>query len=601
MTPNPDTSRARILGCFDPDGASLQQLARWSDNRVATTLCEQEAFQLWGWGSLAGRVHALRSSSLCGLLCGDLYRNPGGQADPPGSGVSNLVAAYNRDGPACVLRLVGQFSTFLWDCNRRELILFRDDSGARSIYFKQLSSGAFAFSDDLDLLVASPLVEKRLARGSLHELLRFLDVSAPNTIYEGVHATEPGVLLRVRDGRIHCEHGLHPPESAPPKSLTIAADGLERRLADAVSARISPDDNTVVFLSGGVDSSLICALAAAEADVKVEALTVGFAERELDESDVARRVARHLGVRHRVLSFPMTTYREAFERLTARVSYPSADPAGVPTLLAFEAAREHGTCALDGTGADTLLGVMPARHQRVAVQFGTLLPRPIRRFSARALKAVPKLRDYAPLVDFDDPEETLIRWRGWQRKELELLCNEEVSLAHTKFYRLFSQFPRDAHLPRYSTLIGNLPDDRIHQASAITGVEVRFPYFDPGVIDWVSCLDLDLRYHPAEPKRVLKAVLDRYVPRSMWDTPKHGFDFPFVSLMLADDCALVRQYLDPAVTSRWGLFDQNELDATANSFIRGNRRSAFADQSPAFRIWVLVVLFAWLENHYRHL
>lgn len=601
MTRGPDIPRASILGCFDPDGACLQRLTGWAQEMGRATLCGEVDFRIWGWGSLEGRIHGLRSSNLCGLVSGDLYGNQGVQGGERGYTEAEITADYDRNGPACLLRLVGQFSTFLWDRRRQELILFRDDSGARSAYFKQLPSGAVVFSDDLDLLVTSPLVEKRLSRGSIHEFLRFLDVSAPNTIYEGVLATEPGVLLRVRSGRIHHEHNLNPPRSAPPESLAAAAGELELRLIEAVSARVNPDKNTVVFLSGGVDSSLICSLAASRENAKIEALTVGFAEREFDESDVARRVAEHLRVPHRVISFPMKTYGEAFETLTSGIRYPSADPAGVPTLLAFQAAREYGESALDGTGADTLFGVMPARHQRVAVQFGTLLPRPLRRFSARILKALPGLRGYAPLVDFDDPEEILIRWRGWQRTELEHLCGEEVSLAHTRFYRLFSQFPRDAHLQRYSALLGNLPDDRIHQASAMTGLNVRFPYFDPRVTEWVEGLDLDLRYHPAEPKRVLKAVLGRYIPRPVWDTPKHGFDFPFLNLMVADDCALVRRYLDPALTARWGLFDQRELDAASDGFVRGDQRSAFADQSPAFRIWALVVLFAWLENHYRHL
>lgn len=601
MKPGPEITKPGFVGCLDPDGACLQRLAVWAQERGAAGQCGDGAFQLWGWRSAQSRIIHLRSRELCGMLSGDIYDTPGNQKDAPRTTEAFVAAVYDRDGPACLLRLVGQFCAFLWDRRRRELILFRDDSGARSVYYKQLPSGTVVFSDDLDLLVTSPLVEKRLSRGSIHEFLRFLDVSAPNTIYEGVRATEPGVLLRVSDGRIRRERIPQRPQRARPESLVFAADELERRLRDAVSARTRPDETTVVFLSGGVDSSLICSLAAAGEAAKIKALTVGFAERDFDESDVARRVAEHLGVPHRVLSFPMKTYRAAFERLTAGIWYPSADPAGAPTLLAFTAAREHGDSALDGTGADTLFGVMPARHQRLAVQFGTLLPRPLRRLSARALKALPGVRGYAPLVDFDDPEEILIRWRGWQRTELERLCGEQVSLAHTRFYHLFGQFPRDAHLQRYSALLGNLPDDRIHQASTMTGLEVRFPYFDPGVTEWVEGLDLDLRYHPAEPKRVLKTLLDRYIPRSVWDTPKHGFDFPFLSFMVTNDCALVRQYLDPALTARWGLFDQNELDAAAEGFIHGDRRSAFADQSPAFKIWALVVLFAWLENHYRHL
>jgi len=597
---------ASVIGYADATGGRHRGLDHWARERGATILCEEDGFTLWGYGEPSECIHRLASASLCGVLAGQFYTLPEECRGDAGATLERaFTAGYDRAGAGFLFELVGQFSACLWDRGRRELLLFRDDSGTRSLYYKRLGSGAVTFSDRLDLLVTSPLVEKRLARRSLHEFLRFLDVSAPNTIYEGVYATEPGTLARIHRGSLRQEQHAPPGEPPRPESLEAAANELERRLAAAVAVRTAVDDTTVVFLSGGVDSSLVCALAAAAAaeskDTRVEALTVGFDEQAFDESGVARRIAGHIGVAHRILSFPMQIYREAFDFLTSGIGYPSADPAGVPTLLAFKAAREFADTALDGTGADTLFGVMPARHQRIAVQFGTLLPRQLRRRFACGLKTIPPLRGYAPLVDFDDPEEILIRWRGWQRSDLERLCGEPVSLDHTRFYRLFRQFPRNAHLQRYSALLGNLPDDRIHQASALTGLEVRFPYFDPKVTEWVRGLDQRLRYDPSESKRVLKAVLARHVPRKLWEQPKHGFDFPFVQLMTCDDCALVRRYLDPDVTRRWNLFDNEQIGAVKQAFLRERSHSAFDPRSPAFKTWALVVLFAWLENHYRHL
>ncbi len=595
-----------IIGYADPAGGRHLDLEDWARRFEAKIICDEDGFTLWVFGDPSRCLHRIASPTLCGVLAGELYIVSEDCRDRKPRSLEQAIASeYERAGPSFLFELAGQFSICLWDRGRRELLLFRDDSGARSLYYACLTSRAVVFSDRLDLLVTSPLIEKRLARRSLHEFLRFLDVSAPNTIYEGVYATEPGILLRVQRGNLRQEQ-LGQPEDAPrPESLEAAASELEHRLAAAVATLTAIGDTTVVFLSGGVDSSLICALAAAAAadwkDTRVEALTVGFDEQGFDESGAARRIARHLGVAHRILSFPMHIYREAFEALTTGICYPSADPAGVPTLLAFKAAREFADSALDGTGADTLFGVMPARHQRIAVQFGTLLPRQLRRRFACGLKNIPQLSGYAPLVDFDDPEEILIRWRGWQRTDLEALCGEPVSLTHTRFYRLFRQFPRSAHLQRYSALLGNLPDDRIHQASALTGLDVRFPYFDPRVTEWVKGLDLHLRYNHTESKRVLKAVLARHVPRKLWEQPKHGFDFPFVQLMTFEDCALVRRYLDPDVTERWNLFDARQIDAVKQAFLRERSYSAFDPRSSAFKTWALMVLFAWLENHYRHL
>jgi asparagine synthase (glutamine-hydrolysing) len=596
------THSSGVIGCLDPSGARVSRLADWCQGRGVEPLLATRAFALWSNAHGRDDVHPLSINGLQGVLVGHLFLPTGARRSAPaeGSVAEQVSASYRTRGIDAVFDLDGQFSLSLWDPRRRELFLYRDATAARSLYLSQLDGDALVFSDDLDLLVKSPLVEKRLCRPSIHEFLRFLDISPPNCIYEDVTSAEPGVLYRM--GRGLSPQRARPSESPqnPPASLAEATDQLEALLKAAVTERMSPSGQTIAFLSGGVDSSLLCALAARHAPERVKAITVGFEDADFDESKVAVKVAQHLGIEHQVLGFSMSTYRGGFERLAAGIAYPSADPAGLPTLLSFEVAGQTATCALDGTGADTLFGVMPARHQRLAVELGTLLPRPLRRLATRLLTRLPGLRGYAPLVDFDDPEEVLIRWRGWSRRELEHLCGEPVSLSHTRFYQQFRTFPRDAHLDRYSTLLGGLPDDRIHQAAQLTGLDVRLPYVDRSVTDWVEGLRVDLRFHPDEPKRVLKAVLERHVPRRLWDHPKHGFDFPFLRLMKADDYALVRRYLDPAVTSPWGLFEETQIQASKEALIGADNCSAFSANSPAFRTWALVVLFAWLEHHCQH-
>ena len=140
----------------------------------------------------------------------------------------------------------------------------------------------------------------------------------------------------------------------------------------------------------------------------MRALTVGFEGADLAESGIAQAVAQHLGVPHRVLRFSMSDYRRAFDDLAATTEFPFCDPAALPTLLAYRAARELAEVALDGTGADTLLGIMPARHHRLAIACGTLIPRPLRplrplrRRLAAVMAGVPPLRPYIPLVGLDD-------------------------------------------------------------------------------------------------------------------------------------------------------------------------------------------------------
>jgi asparagine synthase (glutamine-hydrolysing) len=448
------------------------------------------------------------------------------------------------------------------------------------------------FSDRLDLLVHCPLVPRRLGADGLHEYLRFLDISSPNTIYDGICSTEPGVLC------LHSRHGLQQRRQDPPTPTPVAAAGeasldeaaaaLDEHIMRAIESRVADTAGPTVFLSGGVDSAYLCALAA-DCGARPTALTVGFDDPAADESAIAVKVAAALGVAHHVLRFSPAEYRRAFDAL-AGAEYPFADPAGTPTLLAFERAREVADSALDGTGADTLLGIMPPRHRRLAVQYAARLPFALRRALAQAMAGVPPLRAYRPLLDFGDPEELLVRWGGWSRREIEELCGRRVSLTGTRFYREFRRFGPAEHMARYSALMGNLPDDRIHVAAALTGLRVRFPFFDPAVTDFVQALPTALRFADGVHKRVLKQALAQHVPRALWDVPKHGFDFPFDSILTADDHALVRANADASVLGRLGCPNADTLADMVADYMAGAR-------DRRFRVWALTVLGAWLRRH----
>jgi asparagine synthase (glutamine-hydrolysing) len=293
---------------------------------------------------------------------------------------------------------------------------------------------------------------------------------------------------------------------------------------------------------------------------------------------------------HQVLRFSHDEYLSAFDRLSRDLEQPTADPATPATLLAFDHCRKYFDTVLDGTGADEAVGAMPPRHVRLAVGYASMLPNEVRCRLADLLRTVPSLSGYAPILDFEHPADTMIRWRGFTRLEIEELCGEPVSFAGTSFYRAFARFPRHAHYQRYSALLDTMPSDRLSSASLISGMPVRFPFFDREANAFIRQLRTDYRYLPGEPKRILRALLARYVPPRIWDLPKHGFDFPFKQFLAADDHALVRRYL---VAGRWldrGLLRPDPVRRYARQFMAGDTRLTF-------RVWALLVLGAWLEKH----
>jgi asparagine synthase (glutamine-hydrolysing) len=488
-------------------------------------------------------------------------------------------------------RLDGLYVLAHWTGDGRDLTLRRDASGALGLFYARTASGGIAFSSHLDTLVRLPGVSRRLSRPALHEYLRLLDIAAPNTIYEGVRAVPPGEAVVLDALRPGVETAL-PPRAFPEVVMPFddAVTELESRLAASVSRRLAGTERPAAFLSGGVDSSLICALASRERP-DLQALTVGFDGNAYDETPVAQAIASHLGMRHRVLRFSREAFVGAVAKAGLHAEQPMADPAEPATLLAFEQVRQDHDTVLDGTGADEQVGAMPPRHVRVAVEHAARLPAALRRWLAATLPRLPGLAGYAPLFDFEHPAETMMRWHGFRRQEIEALCGEPVSLAHTRFYDVFARFPRDAHYARYSALMEALPCDRLSQAALVTGLDVRFPFWDPEVEAWLRGQPLAHRWREDAPKHILRALLARHVPRQLWDLPKHSFNFPLLEFLSAEDHRVVRRYLLDDRWERWQVLAAERVADYARRFIAGER-------GVGFRVWALVVLAAWLEGHF---
>ncbi len=590
---------------WDPGGGMTEVLRDWAARAGARLRARAGPVAFFDVAPDAATLHQWSDDRSTGLLLGELFNlealrdelaRAGVPAGPEPAAI--LAAGYATWSADLFARLEGTFALALWDERQHELVLYRDGSAARGLYWHR-GDGWGAAATRLDLLASLPGVPKAVAPRGLHEYLRFLDVSPPATILAGIDAIEPGLPTRPAAAELRDATAPRPgagpdargPAHRPTPSFDACVDALDRVLHDSIARRLDRAGPTGVFLSGGIDSSMICAIAARIDRDAVEAFTLGFAESGFDERPIATAVAAHLGVRHHAVTGDMADYAAAFEDFAAGIDLPFADPAGLPTLRLFQACRKVAAVALDGTGADTLLGVMPARHTRIATQYAALLPRRLRHGLAALLRHVPGAAGYLPLLGFDAPEDVLIRWRGWSRAEIEALCGTPVDFGDTRFFRVYRQFARSEHFARYSALLANLPDDRIHQAAELTGLRVRFPYWDGGVEQLVKGLPVHYRYTTTEPKRLLRAVLERHVPRHLWDVPKHGFDFPFVAFLQHDGFALMRRYLDDDSLAIYRLVARDEVAPYVGAFRGGDRRLGF-------RSWALVVLSAWLEHHH---
>lgn len=500
-----------------------------------------------------------------------------------------LLTGWRRWSQDLLHRLNGVFSFVLHLPGR--LVLYRDPSGLKNLYAWTGRPGEVAFATHpvaLSERIGAPL---RIRIDSVHEFLRFLDIASPNTIFEDVVAIEPGKAMSwtAAEGLAPVPTASHAPETQQFESFAAALDGVDERLRRSVALRLDGSTHPAAFLSGGVDSALLCALSA-QLRPDIKALTVGFIGTRHDESGAARRIAGHLGLKHEVLSFDRAQVLAALDRLVSGMHQPMGDPSTPVTLLAFDHARRDHDTVLDGTGADEAVGMMPPRHLRLAIGQASRLPQPVRQCVMQTMRRFRALAPYAPIFDFEHPADLMIRWKGFTRPEIAALTGRPVSFAHTHFFETFTRFPRGAHFDRYSALLDAMPCERLNQSMVVSGLAPQFPFCDIDVDRYLRHLPVDHRYRPGQPKRILRSLLARHVPRPLWDSPKHGFDFPLPDFLAGDNYSLVRRHLD---ADRWRaqrLLDPDLVRQYADRFIAG-------ENSLAFRVWSLVILGAWLENH----
>jgi asparagine synthase (glutamine-hydrolysing) len=532
------------------------------------------------------------------VFAGELYHDKtfARELGLPTEGISpaRLIAcAYSLGGASNLQKLEGVFCACLYDKLQAKIFLFRDDSGFKYLYYRFDPKTGLTFATDLKLLLSRPGIIKKLSHRSLHEFLRTLEIYPPNTIFENVYAVDPGSLLRFDGKNVTL---IPPPDLEPIDTYSLsfdeAAQTVEELLKESIGTRLAGKCLPAFFLSGGIDSSLLCSIASELAGKGINAFTVGFKEQHFDETSTAAAIARHLGIHHHELYFEIGDYEGCFEKLACLSDQPFSDPAGMATFLAFERLSQMGyVAAIDGTGADTLVGTMPPRYKRIAVQYGTLLPLKGRKVISKILKQMPRVADYSKIFDFDEPHDLLIRWPAWRSNEIEQLCGEPVSLDHTRLYQIYASYPRSAHFERYSAIIRNTSDDRIHEAGRHTGVRARFPYWDRDLGCFIKSLKREYLYTNDEPKRILRHLLGQRIPKALWDSPKRPFTFPFIEFQRRNGCALLKDHLCRQELDKHGLFDFSIIEHHLSRFLSG-------DNAVAFRVWGLLIFQAWYRNHF---
>jgi asparagine synthase (glutamine-hydrolysing) len=459
-----------------------------------------------------------------------------------------------------IRRLIGMFAIALWDRRERVLYLIRDRLGIKPLYWANFNDRVL-FGSELKALRADTSWTPTLDRDSLAAYLRFAYVPAPHTIYRGVRKLPPGTILTVREGsaaEISSFWSLADVARAGQSarldvSEEEATEQLDALLRDAVGRRMVADVPLGAFLSGGIDSSTVVALMQAQSPRPVRSFSIGFREPGFDEAPHAAEVARHLGTDHTELYISPDRALSVIPDLPNIYDEPFADSSQIPTFLVSEMTRRHVTVALSGDGGDELFGGYTRYLQgRTLWHMIKHLPQPVRSLAAAGLGAVSpsawsvlgaiiperirpahfgtKMRKFAAVLA-GEPETGLIYRQlvsQWADPEKTVIGGADP-YGPLDDRRVNELVPDFIELMQYIDTISYLPDDiltKVDRASMAVSLEARVPLLDHRVVAFSWMLPGAMKTANGLGKRILRRVLNRYVPRELIERPKMGFAVP---------------------------------------------------------------------------
>jgi asparagine synthase (glutamine-hydrolysing) len=503
---------------------------------------------------------------------------------------SEVIAhAWEEWGEFCVERFNGMFAFAIWDADREVLFLARDRCGEKPLYYTMTADGLVVFASELGALLAALREGPPLDTEAIEDYFAYGYVPEPKTIHSGIMKLPPGHTMRLARGKPLAEPRCYWDVRFEVQSGTNP-DELASRLRRAVEMRMYADVPLGAFLSGGIDSSSVVSLMDEVSSHAVRTCSIGFGDRNADESHYAQLVADRYRTDHHCKVVEPDACA-LVDRLALAYGEPFADSSALPTYLLSGLTRQHVTVALSGDGGDEVFAGYPryAEYLRQE-QLRAFLPNWLRQTLFEPLATYyPKL-DWAPRI-----------LRG--KATFESLAADEIEgyfravtifptavrratysgdfLAALRDYNSVEVLRRHAAragtsdpvaLAQYLDLKVGLPGDmlvKVDRASMAHSLEVRAPFLDHTLIEWAAGLGRRQKVVGHDGKRALKHAMRSRLPDAIVDRRKQGFSPPIGAWLRRELADRLREVVHGPTLSESGLFSMPRLRKMVERHISG--------------------------------
>ncbi len=529
-----------------------------------------------------------------------------------------ILEAFCTYGVDFVNQLNGMFAMAIYDKEEQSLYIFRDRVGIKPLFYFW-DGQDFAFSSELKSLKKVNAIPKEINEGAIKKFLHFGYIPTPYSIYKNIFKLPAGSWMKIsRDGvEMHKYWDL---KSKLSNNIMTDKNQAMVKLSDlmisSVQYQLKSDVPFGVFLSGGIDSSLVTAQATYLSSVKVNSFSIGFEENSHNESEYAKAIAKYLGTDHHEFIVSTRDAINLFEEIFLSYDEPFADSSVIPTMLVSKLAKQYVTVTLAGEGGDELF--FGYGFYRWARRLSNPLWQMARKPLARAFANMSsRYQRVGHLLDYEEGDNlpghifSQEQYYFSQTELRKLLLNgySEELLYDRKPAESFLRIPDDSifsgqhrvnerklnamEMQALFDLQYYLPDDlltKVDRASMRFSVETRVPYLDHRVVEFALNLAPDLKYRRGIPKYILKQILYQYIPKHLFDRPKQGFAIPLNRWLNNELKYLVDDYLSEEVVNRFGVVDYKTVEYHKQAFRSGV-------EFHYNRLWLLIVLHKWLCEH----
>ena len=522
-----------------------------------------------------------------------------------------IIHLYEMYGIRCTEYLNGMFAFALWDENKKLLFIARDRMGVKPLYYA-LQNNSIYFCSELKGLLAIPEIKRELNPEALNKYLTFENIHSPHCIIKNIFKLEAGHILTVQNGHIKKEQYWDLPLDLPKLKITEedATEELERLFSQSVKRRLLSDVPLGVFLSGGIDSSLVAKFMAEHSPEKIRTFSIGFHEKSFDESKIAMRFAKELNSEHNQFLFDSKECLKLIPNLASLVDEPLSDASILPTYFLSNFASKQLKVCLGGDGGDELFSGYQIFPVHKLIGLYDLLPRELKKLLLYFANKIPPRETYLsfPFVLKQflrgaglSTELRMFAWMGaYLDNEKRQLLNPHVQSMikentfediRTHLSKKFISTDEDRMLYLISKIY--LTDDvlvKVDRASMFTSLEVRAPFLDYTIQDFASQLPYDLKLSRLTSKYILKKMAKKHLPGYIINKRKQGFAIPVTKWLKHELKDTLLHYTSKSYIGNQGLFNYDFVE----KIVQNHLNETWDNKK---LLWNLLVFQIWYDKY----